>query len=144
MLKPLSIVGYLLMVGGLLALLALHCVFSPSPLAIVPQVAAAGLMVWARIEFGRRSFHFAANPTEGGLVTTGPYRLIRHPIYSAVCLFTAGGVATHWSGYAAIFGAVVAAGAVIRLRCEEILLIRKYPGYAEYSRRTKRLIPWLL
>ena len=44
-------------------------------------------MVAARITFGRRSFHAAANPTEGGLVTTGPYAYIRHPIYAAILYF---------------------------------------------------------
>jgi protein-S-isoprenylcysteine O-methyltransferase Ste14 len=50
----------------------------------------------ARVTFGRRSFHAAANPTAGGLVTTGPYRLIRHPIYTAACLFV--GVQSLYTG----------------------------------------------
>ena len=70
MLKALSIFGYLGMVAGLLGLLYLRRLFSPSPLAVVPQLAAVLLMIWARVTFGRRSFHFAANPTAGELVTT--------------------------------------------------------------------------
>ena len=71
-LKALSIVGYLGMIVGLLGLLATSSLFSPSPLVIVPQILALLLLVWARLTFGRRSLHFAANPTEGGLVTTAP------------------------------------------------------------------------
>ena len=59
------------------------------------QVAAVLLMVWARMTFGRRSFHAAANPTAGGLVTWGPYRYWRHPIYSAILLFLWSGVLSH-------------------------------------------------
>ena len=80
MLQALSILGYLGMIVGLLGLAATRSLFAASPLAIVPQAAAVLLMLWARATFGRRSFHFAASPTEGGLVTTGPYRWIRHPI----------------------------------------------------------------
>ena len=47
MLKALSILGYLGMVGGIIGLLATHSLLSPSPLVIVPQVAAVLLMVWA-------------------------------------------------------------------------------------------------
>src|SRR5512141_1042392 len=55
-----------------------HVLFANRPLAIAFQVLAAALMLWARLSFGSRSFHAAANPTEGHLVTTGPYRFIRH------------------------------------------------------------------
>jgi protein-S-isoprenylcysteine O-methyltransferase Ste14 len=61
-------------------------------------------VIWARVAFGRRSFHLAANPTEGGLVTTGPYRLIRHPIYTGVCLVAGAEVLAHLSWKAALLG----------------------------------------
>src|SRR6266516_2249539 len=81
--------------------------FSTSAIVIALQIAAVLLFLWARITFGRRSFHLAANPTEGGLVTTGPYRHIRHPIYTALCLFTGAGAAAHLSWKSALaFGAV--------------------------------------
>jgi protein-S-isoprenylcysteine O-methyltransferase Ste14 len=57
------------------------------------QLLALGLFLWARITFGRRSYHFVADPTKGGLVLGGPYRYIRHPIYAAMRLFTLAGVA---------------------------------------------------
>src|SRR4051812_9764047 len=103
MLKTLSIVGYTGMIGGLLSMLVTQALFSSSPLVILVQGLALLLFLWARVTFGRRSFHLAANPTEGGLVTSGPYRYIRHPIYAAFCLFTSAGVAAHWSWSAGLF-----------------------------------------
>jgi protein-S-isoprenylcysteine O-methyltransferase Ste14 len=47
------------------------------------QVLALLLFLWARITFGRRSYHVVADPTAGGLVTDGPYRFIRQ-IFSLV------------------------------------------------------------
>jgi Putative protein-S-isoprenylcysteine methyltransferase len=81
MLKTLSLIGYIGMVGALVGLLAMRKLFSTSPLVIALQVVASLLFLWARVTFGRRSYHVVADPTQGGLVTGGPYRYIRHPIY---------------------------------------------------------------
>ena len=97
MLKIISIIGYFGMIGGLLGLLTTRNLFSSSPLVISLQVAALLLLLWARVTFGRRSYHVVADPTEGGLASCGPYRYIRHPIYAAICLFTLAGVAGHWT-----------------------------------------------
>jgi protein-S-isoprenylcysteine O-methyltransferase Ste14 len=143
MLKLISILGYLGMGVGVVLLLATHQLLSASPLVVIPQAAALLLMIWARITFGRRSFHLSANPTEGGLVTTGPYRFIRHPIYAGVCLFTVVGVLSHLSLNSALFGGLVLAGALCRLLCEETLLVRRYPDYRQYAAKTWRMIPFL-
>jgi protein-S-isoprenylcysteine O-methyltransferase Ste14 len=144
MLKGLSIAGYLAMAGGMLGLVLTRSVFSRSPAAIVVQLVAVALMIWARVTFGRRSFHAAANPTEGGLVTTGPYRHVRHPIYTAVCLFTVAAVLAHWSWHAVVLGGIVLAGAAARIVCEERLLMARYPAYRDYAARTPRMIPLVL
>jgi protein-S-isoprenylcysteine O-methyltransferase Ste14 len=141
--KLLSLTGYLAMIGGLVGLLATGSLFSSSPLVCAPQVAAGLLMIWARVTFGRRSFHFAADPTEGGLVTTGPYRFVRHPIYTAVCMFTLAGALSHWSVPAALLAGLVLAGAVARMFCEEKLVADRYPEYREYAARTRRMIPFV-
>ena len=104
MLKSLSIVGYVGMVSGILGLALMRVLFSSSPFVILLQVAAVLLLVWARVVFGRRSFHAMANPTAGGLVTCGPYRYIRHPIYTSVCLFVGAAIAGHFSWQAGIVG----------------------------------------
>jgi len=143
MLKVVSVVGYLAMAGGLVVLILTHRVLSNSPVVIVLQVAAIGLMIWARITFGRRSFHAVANPTAGGLVTTGPYRYIRHPIYAAVCLFVTAGVVVHVSWTTLALWGLVLAGTLTRIFCEERLVTVRYPEYRVYAAKTPRLIPFL-
>jgi len=139
--KALSVLGYLAMVGGLLGLIFSRRLLSPSPLVLAPQVAALSLMLWARFTFGRRSFHAAANPTEGGLVTTGPYRFIRHPIYTAVCLFVLPAVVAHWSVLSVVCGMLVLGAAFLRIFLEEKMLVVRYPEYRQYAARTPRMLP---
>lgn len=139
--KALSLAGLLLMLVGMLGLLATRSLFARNAVEIAVQVAAFGLMVWARLTFGSRSFHATADPTPGGLVTTGPYRYVRHPIYTAICLFGWAGVVSNPSGLAAALGVVLTAGAIVRMFCEERLVVERYPEYREYARRTKRMVP---
>jgi protein-S-isoprenylcysteine O-methyltransferase Ste14 len=141
--RVLSLFGYAVIVVGIIGLWQVRALLATNPVLLAVQIAAAGLMIWARITFGARSFHPGADPTPGGLVTWGPYRFIRHPIYTSICLFALAGVVSHFTFYALLFGVVVFAGALIRIHCEEHLLRRKYPEYDTYSRRTKRMIPGL-
>jgi len=118
--------------------------FSSNLPGSVVQVLAIGLMVWARVTCGKRSFHAGANPTEGGLVTSGPYRFLRHPIYAAATYFVWAGVVSYQTVEAFVAAVVVTLCLVIRMFLEEQFLSATYPEYQQYSKRTKRLIPFLL
>src|SRR6185295_7965031 len=84
-----SLVAFGFAVLGIIFLWEKNYIFSKNPITIVIQLCSAGLMIWARITFGLRSFHATANTTKGGLVTSGPYRWFRHPIYAAIIYFFA-------------------------------------------------------
>ena len=139
----LSVIGFAAMAAGLVWLLISRSVFSPSPIVIAGQLLALALMIWARVTFGQRSFHLSATPTQGGLVTSGPYRLIRHPIYASVALFTWIGALAHASLRSAGLAILVGIGIAIRVVTEEQLVAMQYPEYREYAKRTKRLIPFV-
>ena len=143
MLKTVSLFGLLLMAAGLVGLWRIGALFSPSPAVIAVQALAAALFLWARWTFGLRSFHASANPTAGGLVTTGPYRFIRHPIYTGACLFAWAGAAGHLSAASAALAGLMTAGAIVRMLCEEKLVTQLYPEYRDYARRTKRMVPFV-
>src|ERR1041385_8560255 len=134
MLKTLSIVGLIIMVVAIVGLYKIGVLFSAQPIVIALQVIAVALLIWARITFGLRSFHPAANPTEGGLVRTGPYRYIRHPIYTAACLFGWAGILVHLSLASVAFGVLLFLGALVRMLAEERLVKQRYPDYVEYSK----------
>jgi protein-S-isoprenylcysteine O-methyltransferase Ste14 len=101
-------------------------------------------MIAARITFGRRSFHAAANPTAGGIVSTGPYAYIRHPIYAAAIYFVWAGAIDHASWPNAGWATLLTIGAVIRMLIEERMLVQRYPEYWEYKTRTRRILPFVI
>ena len=125
-------------------LLQRHALIGTGAVAIALQVVAVALMAWARLTFGRRSYHFAANPTAGGLVTVGPYRFWRHPIYASILLFVWSGVLSHaFNPLSFALAAVATLATGVRIAAEEQLLRSTFPEYAAYAGRTKRLIPFV-
>ena len=141
-----SILATVVLVLTVVALFKLHVLFAREPVGWTLQGLAVALMLWARATFGARSFHAAANPTEGGLVTTGPYRWWRHPIYAAVLLFLWAGVLDRGLPPApvpALLLLVGTAATAVRIQAEEHLLRVTFPGYDSYAARTKRIVPGL-
>jgi protein-S-isoprenylcysteine O-methyltransferase Ste14 len=75
------------------------------------------------------------------MISSGPYRWIRHPMYAAVILCgiaAAASIATP-GGWLCLIALI--AVLVIKLQVEEQLLMRKYPQYAAYRSHTWRLLP---
>jgi protein-S-isoprenylcysteine O-methyltransferase Ste14 len=107
-------------------------------------VAGLGLAVWARINLGRNWGMPMTLKAEPELVTSGPYRFVRHPIYSGIllaALATALAVSAYWLLIAAILGAYFVHSA----RVEEGLMAASFPtAYPSYRAHTKMLIPFVL
>jgi protein-S-isoprenylcysteine O-methyltransferase Ste14 len=107
-------------------------------------VAGLGLAVWARVYLGRNWGMPMTKKDEPELVTSGPYRFVRHPIYAG-CLVAMLGTAVATSISRLIVLAVVGAYFVYSARVEERLMSASFPtAYPAYRARTKMLIPFLL
>lgn len=143
LLKIISLAAWVLMALSLLGLIIRGAYATLHPIAILLETLAVALMVWSRLTLGKRSLHAAADPTLGGLVTTGPYRFIRHPIYSAACLFGLTGVLMQASLTNFLLGGLLCIGALGRMLCEEHLMSRIYPEYRHYAKVTKRVLPYI-
>jgi protein-S-isoprenylcysteine O-methyltransferase Ste14 len=111
---------------------------------LVVLVAGLGLAVWARVYLGRNWGMPMTEKDEPELVTSGPYRFVRHPIYAGILLALLGSaLATNISWLVAL--AFVGVYFVYSARVEEQLLSASFPtAYPAYRARTKMLIPFLL
>lgn len=75
------------------------------------------------------------------LYTGGPYRYIRHPMYSAVLLFCLAAVYNRFNGITVILWAELLIVLMIKLRYEERQLSAKFDNYKHYMQHSKRLLP---
>ena len=108
-------------------------------------LAAFGLAAAAAASLRRANFSVLPEPVAGGaLVERGPYRHVRHPMYAAVLL--AGTGAAIANADAAHTLGLLLLGVVLWLKIEreERFLETRYPGYADYRRRVKALVPRVL
>jgi protein-S-isoprenylcysteine O-methyltransferase Ste14 len=103
-----------------------------------------GLAVWARIYLGRNWGMPMTQKDEPELVTSGPYRYVRHPIYSGLLLAVLGtGLAVQL--YFLVAFVVLAIYFIYSATVEEKLLVTSFPAtYPSYKMRTKMLIPFVL
>jgi protein-S-isoprenylcysteine O-methyltransferase Ste14 len=80
---------------------------------------------------------------ESTLVVTGPYRLVRNPIYSGL-IFGAFGYGLWVNSWLTLsYAALLFAFFDVKSRKEERWLAEKFSDYAEYQKRVKKLIPWI-
>jgi protein-S-isoprenylcysteine O-methyltransferase Ste14 len=108
-------------------------------------LAGAALVLRSRAELGP-AWSFVPKTDQGtGLVTTGPYRLVRHPIYLGLALLAMGEAIAFgsWPALAIVLSGIVPTFAW-RARAEEKLLSRTFgERYAVYRQRTKMIVPHL-
>lgn len=132
---PLILVLVFLLVRGEL--------LSRSPVVIAGQMAGLALIGWSRVTFRRQQFRFVPEPGSGSLVRTGPYRLIRHPIYAGALLVVWSSLLGYPSWLHVGIGLIACVPMPFRISVEEEFLQGHYPEYAEYARTTKRVIPFI-
>ena len=104
---------------------------------------AAGI-IWALYSLSYLGRRFSIVPEARGLVTSGPYRFARHPIYLGEIIAGFGLVLpTFFSLHAVVF-AIFLGAQILRTHFEERVLRSTYPRYEAYAKHTNRLIPFVL
>ncbi len=110
-------------------------------LGIALLAAGLGFTVWARRHLGRNWSASVVVKEGHALVRTGPYRYVRHPIYSGLLLAFLGMAVTigEWRGLVAVLLAWVSLA--VKSRAEEKRMRETFPEYAEYARGTPAIVP---
>jgi protein-S-isoprenylcysteine O-methyltransferase Ste14 len=134
----------LFVIGAIVFLAATGNLFSSSVVVIAAQFLAFGIMIWARRSFPMKTFRVDATPSADTVIRRGPYRFIRHPMYSSALLFIWAAVLSHLSSWTVGIGVVVTIIGTLRIVFEERFLRDRYPEYAAYARVTKAVVPYVI
>jgi len=106
-------------------------------------LAGLALAVWARVYLGRNWGTPMSLKVDPELITTGPYRYVRHPIYSGIILGMIGttmAVSLYWLLAVGLLGAYFIYSATVEERNMERLFPESYPAYKS---STKMLVPFV-
>jgi protein-S-isoprenylcysteine O-methyltransferase Ste14 len=107
-------------------------------IAATLSLAGTALAFWSAWYLGRS---FSLLPQARTLVTTGPYRFVRHPIYLGGLLITIAEVWLRFSALTVGLNVIFLVAQLVRLRYEERILEETFPEYAAYRAQTSALIP---
>jgi protein-S-isoprenylcysteine O-methyltransferase Ste14 len=113
-------------------------------LGFVVALGGAGLLIWASVALGRFLVHEASVFQDHALITSGPYQLVRHPIYAGYLALLLGTGLGMLNVCLWLLWPVSLLGILVQARAEEQLLLSKFgPAYRCYAGRTGRLVPRL-
>lgn len=146
----LLVIAYLLLVHGWQLPYPLNLRIIPHAVsmawaAAVLCVIGLAFTLWARVTLGRNWSSVVTLKEAHELVEHGPYRFVRHPIYTGILtMFFATALAQgHLAGFAGVL--LMFASFWIKLGREEKLMLQQFPErYAAYQQRAKRIIPFAL
>ena len=100
--------------------------------------------LWSFLAMGLGNIRaFPEIPQHGRLVVHGPYRWVRHPMYTSVLVITLAWMVEHPFPFRMVLWLGLVVTLWVKLGYEEQLLLARFPLYEEYRQRTKRIIPFL-
>jgi protein-S-isoprenylcysteine O-methyltransferase len=107
-------------------------------------VCGVGLSIWARLILGENWSNFPSLKQNHALIMTGPYRLVRHPIYTGLLIALLGSAVQY--GLVRSFLAVLtcAVGLYLKVSVEEEFMVQRFgEAYLRYRRNVNALVPFL-
>jgi len=110
---------------------------------IVVLAAGLALSVWARVHLGRNWSGRVTIKADHSLIRTGPYRVVRHPIYTGLVAGVLSTAITVGEWRAVVAFVLVVGALIVKLRVEERRMASIFPEYDRYRRETAALVPFV-
>ncbi|HWE26826.1 MAG TPA: isoprenylcysteine carboxylmethyltransferase family protein [Polyangia bacterium] len=113
--------------------------------ALALEVAGVGFAIWAREHLGRLWSGMVTLKESHRIVRSGPYRFVRHPIYTGILVALVGAIVARGDVAGLVAFALFAVGIARKIAIEESLLTGRFGAdYADYRRNVAAIIPFIL
>ncbi|MCH7587382.1 MAG: isoprenylcysteine carboxylmethyltransferase family protein [Chloroflexi bacterium] len=111
---------------------------------LILEFLAIVLGIWAVLAMGLGNFNITPDvKADGRLITAGPYRLIRHPMYTSILVATGVLVIDSFTVARFVIWIILLVDLLLKIKYEEGLLMQFLEGYSAYMDRSARIIPFL-
>ncbi|MBS1653320.1 MAG: hypothetical protein JSU05_00625 [Bacteroidetes bacterium] len=142
--KHRSVVLVTVQFGVLIALLVTTKQWHFNAASMALLFLSAALMFWAMLVMSKSRLRVQPIPApDATMIIAGPYRFIRHPMYSSLLLGSAGLLIMYFSLFRLLLVLILIIDLLFKLHFEERLLTRKFSNYTEYKAISKRLVPFI-
>lgn len=134
----------LIQFAGIFYFIVTGTLYPTSSIVFGLELLALFIGLWAIVSMKLHTLTVLPSVKKGGrLCTSGPYRLIRHPMYTAVILFLLGLLVNEYTPVGLLVFVVVLVDLLVKINVEEKLLLAHYAEYKVYMKRTKRILPFV-
>ncbi len=128
----------------LIWLMVMNKWFSDNVLLLGFQIVGIILGFWAIYEMSRSRLNITPTPLSGAvLIQSGPYKLVRHPMYLALILVFVPMLITNFNLWGVIIFLIFFVNLILKMMYEEKLLFSFFDNYYAYSEKSWRLIPYV-
>ena len=142
--KPLHYLLVAIQFIGIFYFIFTGSVFPENIYVLIIEAIATLIGVWAVLSMKLHTVTVLPSVKKGGqLCTSGPYRVIRHPMYTAVLLLLLGLLLNNYSHIGLVVFFIVLVDLIVKMNVEEKILLAHYTDYKNYMTKTKRIIPFL-
>jgi protein-S-isoprenylcysteine O-methyltransferase Ste14 len=142
--KGLHLLLVTLQFGGIFYFFISGVSFPKNWIVAIIELDAILLGLWAMISMNSKTISVLPDAREeASLTQKGPYKLIRHPMYTAVLELLLALLVNDFSWIRFVVLCLVLTVLLYKISIEEKILSSKYPDYPEYIKTTKKLIPFI-